>query len=90
MAVYNPVPHQGWFGAGYRNLPILRIIEDPVPKDSKDSYFIQACDVAAYFLYQRYKPNGFIKRQGATNYLRRLTPVLNQRASGRPLGIVEL
>ena len=91
MAVYNPVPNQLWAGPGYRNLPILRMIEDPHPKDSRDSYFIQACDVCAYFVMQRFKPNGFIRKQGAQNYLRRLTPVLNLRASaGNPLGIVVL
>ena len=91
MAVYNPVPNQPQYGPGYRNLPILRIIEDPHPKDSGESYFIQACDVAAYFLYQRSHPNGFVKKMGAKNYLSRLMPVLNRRASiTNALGIVEL
>jgi hypothetical protein len=55
MAVHNPVPNM--LGLGYRDLPLLRIIEDPHPKDSKDSYFIQACDTCAYFLLQSFKPN---------------------------------
>jgi len=91
MAVYNPVPNQAWAGPGYRNMPILRIIEDPYPKDSKDSYFIQACDVAAYFVMQRSRPNSFVKKQGAQRYITRLLPVLNTRATGtNALGIVEL
>ena len=91
MAVYNPVPHMPWFGFGHRNLPLIRIIEDPYPKDSKDSYFIQACDVCAYFLLQRFKPNSFIKRMGAQNYLHRLGPILNRKASyANPQGIVVL
>lgn len=91
MAVYNPIPNQPWAGPGHRNLPILRVIEDPHPKDSKDSYFIQACDTCAYFLMQTVRPNSFIRRQGAQNYINRLRPVLNMRASSaHPLGIVML
>lgn len=91
MAVYNPVPNQAWAGPGYRNLPILRVIEDPHPKDSKDSYFIQACDVCAYVVLQSFRPNSFIRRQGAQNYVRRLAPVLNLKAApGHALGIVVL
>lgn len=91
MAVYNPVPNAAWAGPGHRNLPILRVIEDPHPKDSKDSYFIQACDTCAYFLLQSVAPNSFIRRQGAQNYVGRLRPVLNTRASNtNALGIVML
>lgn len=91
MNVYNPVPNMAWAGPGARNLPILRVIEDPHPKDSRDSYFIQAADTCAYFVLQTVKPNSFIRRVGAQNYLRRLRPALNTRASyAHPLGIVML
>jgi hypothetical protein len=91
MAVHNPVPNMQWAGPGYRNLPLLRIIEDPHPKDSKDSYFIQACDTSAYFLLQKFKPNSFIRKSGAQNYINRLMPVLNRRATyANALGIVVL
>lgn len=89
MAVHNPVPNRFW--PGYRNMPLLRIVEDPHPKDSKDSYFIQACDTCAYFALQKFAANAFIRRQGAQNYISRLTPVLNTRASAsHPMGIVVL
>ena len=89
MAVHNPVPNMG--RPGYRNMPLLRIIEDPHPKDSKQSYFVQACDASAYFVMQKYAPNSFIKKSGAKNYVSRLTPILNRRASNNnALGIVEL
>jgi hypothetical protein len=91
MSAFNYIPNQPQYGQGARNLPILRVIEDPHPKDSKDSYFIQAVDVAAYFVQQAARPNSFIKRSGAQQYFRRLTPVLNTRASTtNPLGVVVL
>lgn len=89
MSVYNPVPNRN--GGGYRNLPIVKIIEDPHEKDSKDSLPIQMCDVCAYFLKQYYAPNGYVKRKRAGRYFERLDAILNKRASiNHPLGIVEL
>lgn len=91
MAVINYVPNQPQFGPGSRNMPIVRIIEDPHGKDSRDTIVLQAVDVCAYFLSQRFRPNQFIRRSGATNYFDRLAPVLNLRARvGGTLGIVTL
>lgn len=89
MSVYNPVPNI--FGFGSRNLPITRIIEDPHGKNSAETLPIQACDAAAYFLAQHYRPNSYIRRRGAQNYLGRLKPVLNLKASTKnQLGVVVL
>ncbi|MBS4045127.1 MAG: DUF3800 domain-containing protein [Alphaproteobacteria bacterium] len=89
MAVYNPVPNM--FGLGSRNLPITKIIEDPHGKNSAETLPIQACDVAAYFLAQYHRPNSYIRRRGAQNYLGRLKPVLNLKASTKnQLGVVVL
>jgi hypothetical protein len=91
MGAYNPVPHMAQFGAGYRQLPAVRLIEDPIPKDSRDSYFVQACDTCAYFLRQSFAPNRFIRRHGGQYYMQRLKPVLNVKAARHhPLGIVIL
>lgn len=91
MSVHNPIANQAWAGPGYRQLPIRRVIEDPHGKDSRQSYLVQAVDVTAYFLMQRYAPNSRIRRVGASRYYDRLLPVLNTRASrNNPLGIVEL
>jgi len=87
MSVFNPVPNAG--GAGTRNLPILKIIEDPHGKDSKESLAIQMADVCAYFLQQRLNPNSYIRRRSASRYFDRLLPVLNLKASTNdPMGIV--
>lgn len=89
MMVYNPVPNTG--GRDFRHLPLAKIVEDPTERDSANSLLIQMADVCAYFLMQRYKPNGYIKKQGARYYFDRLQAVLNVHASrSSPLGIVEL
>lgn len=91
MAVYNPVPHMAQYGQGYRNLPIVRIIEDPYPKDSAETLPIQMTDVCAYFLHQRLKPNNYIKEQSAQRYFDRLKPTLNVHATySNKLGVVLL
>ena len=91
MAVINYVPNDPRFGGGSRNIPIKKIIEDPHGKNSHETLPIQMCDVVAYFLLQRFKPNGYIKKQGATLYFDRLSPVLNKHASRyNSLGIVTL
>jgi hypothetical protein len=91
MAVYNYIPHSPPFGPGSRNLPIVRVIEDPHGKDSAQTLPIQFCDVTAYFLYQRFRPNAYIRQQRAHLYFDRLKPALNTHASRfHALGIVVL
>jgi Protein of unknown function (DUF3800) len=65
MAVYNPIPSS--YGYESRNIPIRKIIEDPHFKDSRSSLPIQMADVYAYFLHQKFAPNGYIKRKSAHN-----------------------
>ena len=91
MATFNYVPHDPRHGPGARNIPIKRIIEDPHGKDSRQTYPIQMCDVVAYFLFQRYIPNSYVRQKRAQRYFDRLAPVLNTHASRfHTLGIVEL
>ena len=78
MHVINPIP--SYFG-GFRNLPIQFVIEDPVFKDSKQSYFVQLADITAYFTMQYLSPNKFVKRQGAKKYFERLEPIIIKQAS---------
>lgn len=93
MRHYNPVPNQTTHGPGYRNLPMLRIIEDPSFRDSKESYSIQMADLAAFLLYQFITPNTYMKTKGGQHYFKRLDAILCKAAAPRDpagLGIVRL
>lgn len=49
IRAFNPIPSS--FGIGYSNHPIQNLIEDILEKDSKESFFIQACDFISYFVH---------------------------------------
>jgi hypothetical protein len=89
LRAYNPIPNQG--GGGYRNLPMVQIIEDPVFKDSEHSYFVQSADLAAFLLYQELAPNGYMRKKSGQHYFNRLQAILcTQAARNDPRGIVRL
>jgi hypothetical protein len=91
MRRFNPIPNQPYFGQGYRNIGIGKIIEDPNFRDSGHSYFIQAVDLAAFLLYQLLAPSAYFRKKGASGYFRILDPVLCKIASSSdPYGIVRL
>jgi hypothetical protein len=91
MRTYNPIPNLRSLGPGYRQRPLIRIVEDPNIRHSHHSYFIQAADVAAFAAYQWYAPSSFVRKKGAKNYFLRLDPVLCKVASRtHPYGVVEL
>ena len=60
MRVHNPIPsNQGvWAdtGAATRNIVLSNIVEDPVFKDSENSFFIQLADFCAYALLRMERP----------------------------------
>lgn len=94
MSVYNPIPSMvGDWGGGIaaKNIPVQRVIEDPVFKRSHQSYFIQLADAVAYALLKReVAPTPHVKRYGIDKFFdRTLTGVCHRPASkSDPLGIV--
>ncbi len=71
--------------------PIRIIIEDPVPRDSRLSYLIQAADCVAFLLKQNIEPNSFMKRHGGNAYFKRLDRVLCKQACyNDPAGVVRI
>jgi len=58
MTVFNPIPSQfgGWSEGATKNLPLQRIIEDPVFKPSHHSFFIQLADCVSFALLKREQP----------------------------------
>lgn len=60
MRVHNPIPSRmGTWGAGgdqTKNIPLSNCVEDPIFKDSEQSYFIQLADFCAYALLRMERP----------------------------------
>ena len=94
MHVFNPIPSQyGEWTPGQRtqNIPIARIIEDPVFKSSARSYFLQLADFVVFALLKKeVAPTPLIKRYGINRmFVDALAGVCYKKASPRdPHGIV--
>lgn len=93
MTVFNPIPskHGNWTVGRTKNIPLERIIEDPVFKDSARSYFVQLADCVAFGLLKRETlPTPNIKKYGVDSFFESaLSGVCFRPASpAAPLGIV--
>lgn len=86
---FNFVPSQ--YGTASIKIPLDRIVEDPISRDSKHSLIVQLCDVNAYTLFQNMRPNKYYRKKGEKNWFQILKPVLNIKASAKnKWGIVVL
>lgn len=95
---YNPIPSK--FAPTTYRREIQSLIEDPLPKDSRESYFIQLADLVAYIVYlyavTQTGVGAFAKRMPpevtpelVMSWLETLKPSLNLKASSSdPYGVV--
>lgn len=94
LGTYNPVPSQygRWDnGQAWKNNPNHRIIEDPVFKDSKHSYFIQAADYCAFAFLRHEQPTPYIIQYGLDDSFNLLNDILHKEASKYdPRGIIRV
>ncbi len=93
LSVFNYIPSQfgSWpGGAKAKNIATDRIIEDPVFRESEDSYFLQLIDLVSFSLLKReVPPSPFVLQWGYHRLFDRLRPVLCIAASpSDPCGIV--
>lgn len=93
LGAFNNIPSQfGYWPGGVRvrNIVTDRIIEDPVFRDSRDSYFLQLADFVAFALLKREVPiTPFVHTWGYNTLFNNLRPVLCRAASPRdPDGVV--
>jgi hypothetical protein len=78
MSVYNPIPSKqgtwSYTGQRTRNIPLDRILEDPIFKDSRQSYFIQLADFCAYACLRMERPIPNRSKYGYDNIYEVLKP----------------
>jgi len=85
LRVFNYVPSR--FDGRARNIPLITLIEDPVPRDSFHAQFIQFCDYLAYSLLRREEP--MQKYPGLSDVFQITEPIILKKAArDDPDGIV--
>lgn len=93
---HNPTPsaYGGWpDGSFTKSMPLQRILEDLVYRDSRRSYFIQAADFCAFALLRFENPTGPALKYGIDQSIQTLKPVLVHQAfkrDPRKLGIIRV
>jgi hypothetical protein len=80
MRAFNIVP--GHPGLAARNILVKRILDDPIPRESKHSYLVQMADVIAFALARRDFPSAKFAPYRFETYFDILNPVLLTSASG--------
>ncbi|MGI8732678.1 MAG: DUF3800 domain-containing protein [Pyrinomonadaceae bacterium] len=79
MRAFNPVPSA--IGMGTRNLLVERMLDDPVPRDSRHSYLVQLADLAAFSLFRRDHPRANLRPYRFETFFDILDPVLVKSAN---------
>lgn len=92
MRHYNPTPNRtDLYNGGFKNIPLDYVIEDPIFRDSENSYIHQMNDVIAYFVRQLYEPNAYMRKKGGKNFYYNLSNIALQVASSsNNYGLVEI
>lgn len=86
MRLYNPIPSR--FGDYYRQ-EIVRILEDPFFRRSKESYFVQLADLISYFCRLRDNPTPRQRMWGLHKTFKIMKPRYLLQASRKdPYGFV--
>lgn len=95
MRVHNPIPSKREIaratGRKSHNVPLTQILEDPIFKDSKTSYFIQLADFCAYALLRMERPLASRTAYGiheAYELLRPITRPVTNPNDPRGMGII--
>jgi hypothetical protein len=87
MRAINFVPSK--FGPDARKVLVARVLDDPIPRESEYSYFVQMADMVAFALARRDYPRPALDRHHFRDYFDLLNPVLLKEAnSENPQGIV--
>jgi hypothetical protein len=93
MGVFNPIPSRygRWASGATKNIPIRRIVEEPIFKKSHQSFLIQLADCVAFGLLKKETPLVFkTSKHGVPTFFEKfLSKVCFKPASpGDKLGIV--
>jgi Protein of unknown function (DUF3800) len=89
MRAFNYVPSQ-FDSSQSRRILVTRILEDPIPRASPHSYFVQMADMVAFALARRSYPRAALRPFNFEKYFEILEPVLLKEASRHdPLGVVQ-
>ncbi len=94
IGTYNPIQSQygRWDnGLAWKNIPVHRIVEDPVFRRSSDSWFVQAVDFCAYAFLRKEEPTAHILRYDLHTAFDLLDPILVKEAcKNDPQGIIRV
>lgn len=81
MRAFNYIKSKRPSGPQYYNSLVTRVLDDPVPRDSKHSYFVQMADLVAFALARRDFPRPNLAAYKFETYFDILDPVLLKAAN---------